>query len=727
MILDKIFISKFLFILYLLIGFCPYFGSVDLIGSQWLYLSTVNFFSLLYFYRFYTYLNFNKVLSFLIIAFLTLSIISFSKAINLAESLIEESRLFTSFFALFCIYNLSLININFKNWILNAVTSALLLEVLFFFFMFFVFSDKRGIAGNINVTSMSIIIKIPFVVYLLYINSRKVIPLILLTISFIAVFINGSRTSFIGVLLILFFSFFFSFKKKTSFFLYPFFSSLFSFLLVFIFNNKLSSRSSVINFTVSDTSTNERLLYYKEAFDTFIKNPFSGIGLGNWKLFSIDTHSALIKSYVVPYHVHNDFLQILVETGFISFFIFCSFFLFFFFMIFKLYQMGQLKSNGFLYFVSLSIGLYILDSLLNFPFARPVMVTYLMVFFAIVLNSMKGFTLNKTIDIKRYYLLLILPLVLITATSNYKVFKSFRAQKYLIEDFQSQSFDTELSYVESISSSYPNIIATTLPIDALKANYYSENIDTTLTLLNRAMNANPFIKYPEFLKSIQLKKLNRIDSSYYYARDAFNTIPLNEYHAVNFLQSLTPLKDSVEMVRVFNETKILKSKAIIYNFLKERSQFDFQINDPFYIDILESNKDILGDELYKPLLLIYTYGKDQIKRVNNLNEEADALVQRSHFQSAALIYLDLYDLIPDVAYLENAGNCYYQANFNNKASEIFLDIINNNKSQTGKSQFLYGLMMYETGNPKLGCKFLLESQKMGHPKAEKTLNLLCSK
>ena len=44
-------------------------------------------------------------------------------------------------------------------------------------------------------------------------------------------------------------------------------------------------------------------------------NPIFGVGLGNWKLKSIDYDLKDIEGYVVPYHAHSDFIQIGAELG----------------------------------------------------------------------------------------------------------------------------------------------------------------------------------------------------------------------------------------------------------------------------------------------------------------------------------------------------------------------------------------------------------------------------
>ena len=46
------------------------------------------------------------------------------------------------------------------------------------------------------------------------------------------------------------------------------------------------------------------------------------MGLGNWKIQSIQSDNSEILEYEIPYHVHNDFLEIFTELGIIGFVLF---------------------------------------------------------------------------------------------------------------------------------------------------------------------------------------------------------------------------------------------------------------------------------------------------------------------------------------------------------------------------------------------------------------------
>ena len=93
-------------------------------------------------------------------------------------------------------------------------------------------------------------------------------------------------------------------------------------------NNSVSiiDRMSTVG-SQKDGSSQERIRYWTQAASTIVKNPLLGIGIGNWKLKGIETEKENINNFIVPYHVHNDFLEMSVETGIIGGVLYFSFIL----------------------------------------------------------------------------------------------------------------------------------------------------------------------------------------------------------------------------------------------------------------------------------------------------------------------------------------------------------------------------------------------------------------
>ena len=69
------------------------------------------------------------------------------------------------------------------------------------------------------------------------------------------------------------------------------------------------SRAATISISTNDGSVNQRLRYYEDVLTHLSSNPIFGVGLGNWKLKSIEYDANDILGYVVPYHAHSDFIR----------------------------------------------------------------------------------------------------------------------------------------------------------------------------------------------------------------------------------------------------------------------------------------------------------------------------------------------------------------------------------------------------------------------------------
>jgi O-antigen ligase len=116
-----------------------------------------------------------------------------------------------------------------------------------------------------------------------------------------------------------------------------------------------------------------------------LENPLMGIGIGNWKLESIKTDSNNLKGYTVPYHSHNDFLEIGAETGIFGM---IAFILLLIYPLIFFEKEINIKNLILLF----SFIIYIFDSLINFPFARP---ANILIFLLILAFSYKKIELIK--------------------------------------------------------------------------------------------------------------------------------------------------------------------------------------------------------------------------------------------------------------------------------------------------------------------------------------------
>ena len=157
-------------------------------------------------------------------------------------------------------------------------------------------------------------------------------------------------------------------------------------------NTDLAGRLETVT-NLGDSSNNQRLRYWKQSFMTGISNPAFGIGIGNWKLKGIETDNENLANYVVPYHSHNDFLEIFAETGVLGILFYACFLALVLVSLIYFFTKRN-QANPLLFYLILAFIVYFMDASLNFPFARPIQQMgffSIMIYAIVILKNEFGF------------------------------------------------------------------------------------------------------------------------------------------------------------------------------------------------------------------------------------------------------------------------------------------------------------------------------------------------
>ena len=340
--------------------------------------------------------------------FIAICFVSIFFAANISESVIALSQYFTyllSFIAVYSIsksigkvflqcfifFSASALFIESSSIVYNAIDSVLIDEQAFKRDNFML----RTFTGNINIAANSIVSKIMVVYLILYTyKDKRIVYLsyVLLFIAFSALFILLTRSAFLSLGLLTLVMISFNYKK--------FFTRSVPLVVVVLigyffvnttFNtenpDEISSRINSIALNTEDDSINERLGYYSDATKSIMQYPVFGIGIGNWKIKSIEYSRNSIVGYTVPYHVHNDFLQITAEIGVIGGLLYLMIYLIPIYRIVIKLKDGVLDNLNLVYF--LIISTILIDSALNFPIARPVNHIFLLFTLVAMLQTSK--------------------------------------------------------------------------------------------------------------------------------------------------------------------------------------------------------------------------------------------------------------------------------------------------------------------------------------------------
>ena len=700
-----------LLILYILTGAIPALGSIDILAPQWVYFGSINFITAIY-----LIVNSDKFLeplsrifkSYFFWAYLILILwasISYFYAINKVETLINLPRYFNVFIA--CIFSYILISkvIQPILFITYVFGGFLLIEIVAYYNDFFdVYSSTeyfsltrvKGVSGNKNITAASIAIKIPFVLYLINVTKYKLIKFIsfsILVLSFLAISLVNARAAILSSSLVIIFyvGFFIVIYVRKKISLKSTFVSisygLVSFLLSFSINEFLASNANTNSFTdtvgkieFNNEASNGRFDYWLDVYNHLKDNPVIGCGLGNWKIASIEYGKRHINGYTVPYHAHNDFLQFFSELGILGGLLYLSIFIFLFINLLFLLIKSKSMEYSLIYFIlGCSLFVYALDASLNFPVARPLMQSSLILLIGMILyliNENKNFKLLFNTLTAKFFFLLFLILIVLSTTIHIISYNSLTKQGKLLFEFNNNKFEMSLDELDQISDEFPNLTETALPIKAMKARYYYLNNlkDKAHSYASEAAKDNPFIYFPENLKAQFFFQEGKIDSAYIYSKIAFDNIPRNKPHFDLYIKTLVNRKDISGIENAFNKAKeVFGDDSVIWQLYLQALAGTRNIGDPHAMQQAANAFNLFPDNqsiftLYK----ILTYGQARMIQAEKLGREAVEFYKNKSFDQAFIKFKQANDLDPlDPVFPLNAGFSF----LNQKNSKVLFHFL----------------------------------------------------
>ena len=390
----------------------PNWSVIDIKGMLWLYISILNTLFISYIVLFKSTQNFKFIKNRVFISFLIFfiaSLLSAVGAINKAESLQRITDFYCILSSLFVIYffinnhyikPIVIMKIVLITFILDLLGSYFQLTQVYKFNDVFTSAngaDVKSFYPNKNIASFIYIVKIFIISLIPIFSTNKYLRILIVIVNFLAfyiLFLLSTRalllllpvilTIILSIILAKRFFYKNSLRKSISDFRNFILPLVASFIL---FNLTVNSQSDIVVdermssvFSNNDESVNNRVRFYSHAISQIRLTPILGIGVGNWRIKSIEYDKDNVYSYVVPYSVHNDFLEIFAETGILGF---VPFTLFFFLLFFKILKgsLTYLKENINLSSIYLFLGftMILADLNLNFPLDRPTsMITYIL-------------------------------------------------------------------------------------------------------------------------------------------------------------------------------------------------------------------------------------------------------------------------------------------------------------------------------------------------------------
>jgi O-antigen ligase/tetratricopeptide (TPR) repeat protein len=754
--------NKLFVALYLSVILVPILGASDMMSTQMLYLQIVNIIC-------FTFLIFRsergellgqltKITAyypvFIFFCFIIWASITIVKAVNLPESfrnLSDQFNYLTAFILL--VYNLDQIK-NKKNFIVNFFIIILTIEVFSILLLFlldvssssFDFSLRKssykGLTGNINIAAFSIVIKLPLLIYKSISSSKRVYlyNLLLFTSGFVVVYLHKTRGAILTIALIAAAFLVFivyqkiankTFNKKV---ILPLVTIIFLFLVqsplntIFRTGESTFSRLQTIN-SVEDQSSAERKRYYKQAFFTMLENPVLGIGFGNWELESIRTDSENIRGYTVPYHAHNDLLELGAETGFIGTFLYFSILIIVVFRLLIKFISQKAEADPIYYFLVLCFGVYFCDTMLNFPFARPIQQMNYFSLLALSTLELKSklklsfLSKGRLIPFLKSILILLLILSPFVLYSSLRVYKAYTQHYFLLGYFNYNTYTADIDKILDFEDQYPDVISTTIPTQTLKGLFYTkqkEDFKSAIPYFKKGMKINPYLKLSESMLGFSYLMEDKIDSAIYHTENAFNKMPNNPIHFAHYVIALSAKKDIDKMKKAREKISTIDDETIDQIYLQAMANVLDKDNSKFILNsldqkILKSDNDKLKKSYY-----ILEFGKEIVLKAGVANKQAEEFFNNKEYLKAAQKFEEASRLNPlETPYMENAANAYMQAGEDQKALEIVDNILSIIDKNNIKMLYIKTLILLTREEYEEACEYLtiLEKSKLKVPKA----------
>lgn len=770
-------IGSIITVLYLMVHFVSDFGGADVMGAQWLYTSTLDLVVLVYIFinrtiyqeaifEIFKY-KFTLLFSFLVLW----AIGSYFYAINPTETLVTLARLISTYLV-FIQVSILFYNKDLK-YIFNIVSFTIAFLLLWdSFYILKGFSKNietmdldanivslSGNHGNKNVMAANLLIKFPFVLWLI-INHKSLIKIINIGIVFfgvVALFIMNTRSTYVGLgIIFLIYSittvFFVGLTNKTkaalqiSYFLGPIIIGFFTANLLLANAVELQGYQGgygTVTKRAGDitiqSEQGSRIHLWKGAIDYATKHPLVGAGYGNWKLASIPYEKEFTNDLFVPYHCHNDFIEMFADLGIIGGIAFGFMFLLVPIFTIKIWRKKEFKPYQLTATISfMAVTCYAVDAFLNFPAERTAMQTMLAVSAAFVFLPISHIDKTKTtngINKHLFSVLFFLISLLLIIPSIYvakQTFDSLKIQKYVMGEIDADP-KMALDEVKSSFPAIPNLSTSTLPIKGLIARYEfrDKHYEEALRLLNESETDNPYLHYNDFIKTAIYADKQKFDSVAIYAKKAFYNWPRATSYYKNIMFSSAKNKDSNEIKKAYKE----------YNKYRPGAEANAQYLLAMYevkggadknmITLLDStNAKFPNDSaILARVNSIFSSNRagGQIRDVvtNLLNSGKAAFIKRQYIK-AAQFYLQAAQLDPaNYTHYENAGISFYSGGDFLKAIPNFEKAVQFSNANTGKSEFFMAMSFIALGKKDQLCGPLNSAKRKGYPGVDSYLSQYC--
>ena len=780
------YIAMIAVILFLGMDFLSAFGSIDILGTQYLYMSILNIV-----FGFYWFLNKDLLAKDIVsqikkplylkcyALFLVMGLLSVITTNNISLWIVNVAQIFivaiTTFNFILLFYSRKSLFFNVVFFVGVAAFVKSFSELYHFFRILktdgiaVATAQMKGNTGNVNIFSATLNLKMAFLtIGVLYFSDWKkwfsVIGLLLCTMPIIFL---GSRATFVAIFLeiIAVIIFLFIQKNKISekilhaiLIILPIALGIaFSALVIKSHEpkavavtsskvvNAATSKATSINFN-DGGSADSRIKYWTNGSKLAIKNPVFGVGLGNYRIESLPYERLDFNNLLVSQHTHNDFLEIAAETGILGGLAYLTLFVSIFFInIKKILKTTDQDSKLIAFAVILLVIGYGIDSVFNFPLHRPSVQLFfgLMIVFSFI-NIFEN-SANETSSKSKPLSVLGLALSAVTLFCAWETFNAFKLENDITADSMVKEDLLSSDIVKKRMPLFPNVFSNSEPFSEQLAIYLvnEKRYAESNKYFNEANKINPYNGRVEWYKHRIAKETNKKDSAYYYVKKSFEVRPRNYDYFISMLFMANEFKDTTEMLKtheIYNGfVKVPKNwidtsnalhlsnynKKNILTFI-EKGLTEFP-NDSTLLE----RKKVFEYELNaeKPGVTFAMSGKKPVTATEKYLDFLQRAINygaQNKFDKSLECYLEVQKTDPNnLTVIQNIGICYFKLNQFQKAIIELEKVLTAPALQDGKSEYLLGVAYLNLKNKEKGCKYLKIATTKNFAGAQQLLQQYC--
>ncbi len=709
-------------------------------------------------------------------AFLVVVLLSFTQAINIGESVLQFAKLFSVFSAAFVLSAILMRDVHLVRMIVAVGVALLIFDSLSVFYYIGQFIkgdipdiyDIKSVYSNKNILASAIFVKTPFALYL-YVFFKgwlSRVGLFSLFIGMLATFFLATRGFYVGLIVVTLvfaaYSLYNHYRERSGGHLRMlggFLGVLIVALLIFSYvQSNLYTKTSTRHVqpvgvqlaTIQDDAKESlRVDAWLWSMNIIRDNPMLGIGAGNWKVNILEYENQVNPDFIYMYKAHNDFIEIMTETGIIGGLLYILILAFIFWNLLKAVLGQERKTRQYprLFLAGFGLLFYSFDAFFNFPADRPEIQMLFAVYLAIgivsVLSVDKEYGSDKNAGASvpgnapvkkncrrntRAWLFSVLMIILMAASSYtlYLNFKSSKIQRLVYQEVVYGPLERSSEWLAEHFPGLPSLSVWSELIATIKARYLiEENKNREAIDLLKDNHTNPYDSRREFFMAVAYRNLDKLDSALVYSKKAYGLKPyyFNNIHLLTgFLDRKGREEEIGPYLRRYLERQKNNGRAWVY-----AAGFYLHQGDPARAwELMEQAKHYNPHDTLVELNHRLAYHKQFIEPNREKLETARQLYDAREYGAVLEVLTRYLEVVPEDPNAERrlAATLYQLGEYSEAIA-----VINGYLDAYGMQPYMInmrGLSFLGLGEREKACRDFGEAMRKGHQNGERNYNNFCA-